>query len=524
MKLYFTLTSIAVLVVFVLRSHAQFNAAFNIEHPAVNYIVPATSFINCFGRTGNDVKKIGNDVMRVTVWDGVNPGLVWWCDYNGGGPYESGALLSTPNLTDLDVALQYTGGSWYAVIAYIDGSSGVYYDRYIWNVTTHVFDPLLQHQLIWSDPSTTINIDCDISGNIVIIWDNTVTNNLWETASTGLVWSTPKPIWRTDGLKQPDVCLYTSSVINVCEVIFTAVDLTGSSLIVAFDKFSNYVTANPGHAKAYTYVPSSATVSYPRIASPRNLPPERVWSVVATKLNSNSSQDIVGFTSPQPGTVVPHVYTDGSEGVPSLNAYQGNAWPAVTYTASGANIVVGWGSAYGGNYSQFVPDGLIALYCNNQGGYSGTTNNYMVVNSGNANNQMIWGGEGTLSLAGRDYTGSNRVFYSFYWPTFFDVRYKESSWPVENLRKSENEEATQATVFPNPFENSLSINIDDFMSNYNFTLTDALGISRLIADGNSETINTQLNALANELPQGMYYLRLTASNGNVETFKIIKQH
>ena len=72
-------------------------------------------------------------------------------------------------------------------------------------------------------------------------------------------------------------------------------------------------------------------------------------------------------------------------------------------------------------------------------------------------------------------------------------------------------------IAPNPFDNQLRIANGDLRGEYALYNTQGVVVTSGVLEGAETCINTSM------LPAGMYLLRLSADNGTMKTYRIVKQ-
>jgi hypothetical protein len=130
-----------------------------------------------------------------------------------------------------------------------------------------------------------------------------------------------------------------------------------------------------------------------------------------------------------------------------------------------------------------------------------------------------------VSIAGAKYAAATYLL------TWYDnwnlgtLLYKkfQEGYPIPNLRLTSDNNTTNnnGNVFPNPFTDELKVNFDfDYAQ---VSVYDITGKILLNAFGNEARINSQLNAIAKNLSQGIYLLKIEPqNNGEVTNQKLIK--
>ncbi len=484
--------------------------------------------------TGNDVKVVDEEVMRVNVWDGSYCGLGW--DYFDGTTTHTG-LLMIEDCGDPDVALIHNGTDWYALVARTSAADqGVYLDIYQWQTIPGAFVPLSGNTDILLSSNTyaylnNVNIDADMAGNFAVIWDDANTGNIEMIGGTTATNSNPalstsgvKTIPNTDGHYLPDVCLYTNYN-NTILVNYSYLSGDFTTIYVGTDLFSDLTgAANLSNATPFSQQHND-NLDHPRIASSSKVvgtPTNQynVWTVVAARPYQDRN-DIIGHTM-WDNAVVDLVYTDGSmsANLCDIGYETYNRFPVVTYCNAPRGYMVGWSCGFDQSH-EFNPYGIVALRCKYDGTYNPITDNnityhgFLVVNSGNTNNTY----EYMLSLAGRDndhYT--HNVLYTFYFDNTNDILYKEVDWLAPTLRL---EEASALSVFPNPFHSNLSItgNADDV---YAIEITDING-KQIFAQRNTlALLNKAMNEFASQCNSGVYITMIKDLQGKEYRTKLVK--
>ena len=95
----------------------------------------------------------------------------------------------------------------------------------------------------------------------------------------------------------------------------------------------------------------------------------------------------------------------------------------------------------------------------------------------------------------------------------------QQPYEIFTLATNENVVQSNISVYPNPVKDFLTVDFNtEKLENSSYQLFDASG--KIIIQGNLKSAKSQISA--NDLPTGMYLLRITNSGQIVKTFKIIK--
>lgn len=490
--------------------------------------------INGTGWTGNDVKVIDEEVMRVNVWDGSYCGLGW--NYFDGTTTHTGFLVIEDG-ADPDVSLIHNGADWFALVARSSASNqGIYLDVYKWINGPDNFQALSGNTNIQLSSNNAayvnnVNVDADKAGNFVVIWDDANTGNIEMIGGITATNSNPalstngaKTIPNTAGHYLPDVCLYTNYN-NTILVNYSYLSGDFTTIFVGTDLFSDLVgTSSLSNSSPFSQQHND-NLDHPRIASSTKvvgtpINQYNVWTVVAAR-PYQGRYDIIGHTLWN-NSVVDLVYTDGSmsNNLCDIGDATYNRFPVVTYCNDPRGYIVGWSCGFTQSH-EFNPYGIIALRCKYDGTYypitiaNTTYNGFLLVNSGNTDNNY----EYMLSLAGRDNEHiTHNVLYTFYSDMDNDILYKEVDWLAPTLRL---EEELNLTLFPNPFHSNLNLkgNTNDV---YTIQILDIEGRQLFLHTNTLDALNKSINEFAVNVSKGIYFCIVEDSNNRVFRTKLVK--
>jgi hypothetical protein len=479
--------------------------------------------------TGNDIYYLGNNAyLKVSVWEdgGGSPGII---GDDGNTAATSGFFYTDALDPDVCIVKEAGGSNIFAVVAYCSpGQSKYFMEWFRWSSgwaasggPTFVGNAL---------GSIAINIDGNLLGNFVIVWDDGQSNVMTyggRTPNTSVPTLSPSGSVAVDNNgngngSMPDVCLYDT--LGATELATYAYIDNNNDLVIYGERFPSpgIYTANSSSNYVGGISPAATHVlSWPRIACVDGSigGAYDVTVVYEDYDGTNNKYDIKALNS-RAGSYSftgPTTYTSNSLGgltttSPTLNNVL-NLRPVVTYGANGGTYI-GWivdntGPTISGASTGFFP---IMIKCNNQA--QPTYSSFLEVPDAPANSQQ------PLSIAGKF---CSRNLYTFWDSSVPDIYYKDVAQANTSLRVA-SETVQINSVTPNPFQNYIQVNLPaDENGDYVVKLCDVTGEIMYAGTLPAADVNSVLSYVTSQLSKGVYLISIKSDNRQYNlVHKIIK--
>ncbi len=498
---------------------------------------PVPTHLSCDGLKYNSTRT-----MKVFAWDGRNQG---WA-YDDGSEVINMPLYvhSTTNAVyHPEIALIYNSISTciFALIVYEDVTSGTgsYYEAYAWSGTAFPTTPTNSGSIATVlSSSVVINNAGDEYGHFAIVYDNGTSTGTSIGQLSGYIdnscqftLGTPGTItYNSNTMTQPDVDITFGnySAPKDADVFLAFITSPDNKIVAASIPFGSLLAGGAydivtNHNEIGS-VKNSCAVDHPSISVNDGyaayLYSYTTHAAVSYQEDCHGAQSIYLFgVTPGGATVSPVVLNQTVSTVATNQHPTVVAEPIEVYTVTAWDFDAMGASAY--NSLGFYIEGLA-----HGATYDISTNTYDRTVTGDMQVQTSIGAGGTgfrnttvTTISGFD-QASLLYFYYDDASGAKNLEYKVRPYYNTALRKA-NKELLKAGIYPNPATSRVTLTDADEITSAQ--LSDATGRLILSASGNNQQIENILNKKLIAFDSGLYFLKLTNTDGLIGTIKFIKQ-